>query len=314
MSYVISTVRGITGAYGWYTLKTLLVSVGWIVKASGDGLSAFSSSSDVITGPGSGANGMGNTSAWFRIRMPAINGITREFVFQMSDTSGDIGALWYSYSAGFTGGSPSSTVLPTATDGQNLGAGSMFSNDAQKWHAGAMNAAPWGFWMHPIVNGNYSGSSIGGVLVDPILPGTGPDLDLDPYIVYLETASGGSWNKNNMTGSRTTCGAWYGKGTVYETWGTANALTYHQPVGGGDLFPGGNGTNNYDFAEQWGPIYWGKVSGSLVVPHGFKGAGTICRWNGTPKASGQLMSDQSTYDRLCVGDVNFPHDGTLVVI
>ena len=128
----------------FYRLKALLVSLGWTVRGSGDGLSLFEDQDevgrgnaatggagtgdggayDVITqesGWGGGAAGdWGNENAWYRIREP---GSTREFIFQRNSAFESFGAgekeLVITFSpTGFTGvvESPSATVPPTAAD------------------------------------------------------------------------------------------------------------------------------------------------------------------------------------------------------
>lgn len=99
-----------------YHLKELLKAAGWSVLMSGDGLSSYNASGDTITHSGSGANGMGNSTAWFRITDP---GSRREYVFQAQAL--DYNLIWH-YSAldKFTGGSPNATTIPTAADTQGL--------------------------------------------------------------------------------------------------------------------------------------------------------------------------------------------------
>ena len=98
-----------------FHLKELLKSVGWSVLSSSDG-TTYNSSGDQISHSGSGANGYGNTSAWFRIQDP---GALREYVFQRGSSS--LYLKWmYSASDKFTGGTPNATTPPTATDEQGL--------------------------------------------------------------------------------------------------------------------------------------------------------------------------------------------------
>ncbi len=101
----------------FYDIKTELVASGWTVEASGDGLALYGASSDVITVRGDGAGGV-NTLAWVRLSNPdgreicgqAIDGFTAAF-----DTA--VRIRWkYSFAGGFTGGTPSATQVPSATD------------------------------------------------------------------------------------------------------------------------------------------------------------------------------------------------------
>jgi len=104
-----------------FRLKELLVANGGVVLASGDGLAAYGASSDVCTviqhptGPTTTlANSFANNLAWARIRMPGGSG-RPEVLLQHRTTGSSTWCAWVSQ-AGFSGGSPSATVRPTATD------------------------------------------------------------------------------------------------------------------------------------------------------------------------------------------------------
>ncbi len=66
----LSQVRVDTAHEHVFQIKVMLLAAGWTVGASGDGLAAYSSSGDVITQALSGANGMGNALAWYRMVSP----------------------------------------------------------------------------------------------------------------------------------------------------------------------------------------------------------------------------------------------------
>jgi hypothetical protein len=101
----------------FYNLKQLMKSAGWTVLSSSDG-TTYSSSADIISSAGSGANGMNNNNAWFRITDPAL---TREFVFQNKPSSGTMFAvIKYSRQTKFNGGTPSATNLPTTGGGDGV--------------------------------------------------------------------------------------------------------------------------------------------------------------------------------------------------
>jgi hypothetical protein len=63
---------------------------------------------------------LGNTTAWVRLQWPAdAQGATREILLQRGNAD-TAWSLYYSYSAGFTGGAPDATTRPTATDEQAI--------------------------------------------------------------------------------------------------------------------------------------------------------------------------------------------------
>lgn len=313
MSFIFSkNISNITGGSTWWYLKELLKTAGWLVKSSGDGLSAFSNSGDILTVPGTGANGMDNSSAWFRIQQPSVGGVNREFVIQRPGSSSSV-SIKYSYSANFTGGTPGSTTIPTATDQQTVANNqALWSTDFQfHLNIGAQNSDGFGFWMAPILNGTPNTNASGGMLFDPLAPNTYAPGDTDPYIIWVENQSSGSWNANKLSGQGPGW-AYYAKGTSLETF--ANVAAGGWSISSGNfLFPNGAGTNPFNNREQIAPAIWCKnfTSNGLVA---IKGIGTIMKWNGTLKQSGQLMSQSSTGDRICISDVNFPWDNTKVVI
>ncbi|HVI42659.1 MAG TPA: hypothetical protein VM577_18565, partial [Anaerovoracaceae bacterium] len=170
--YDVNTVPT-TGSKAGFQLKTLMKSAGWVVKSSGDGLSAFSSSTDILTSGNSGANGLGNSNAWFRIQSPLL----KEFVFQVSsDTAWKIK---YSAQSLFTGGSPSATVFPTAADEQYLlgtsgGFATWFNtNNGYRYYMCANNSDGYGVFATGLNVGNTSSSgSTGSFLYDPMQAGS----------------------------------------------------------------------------------------------------------------------------------------------
>lgn len=140
-----------------YEAKEFLKANGFTVLASGDGLSAYSSSGDIITASGSGANGMNNARAWYRIQSPE----GYEWIRQITSVTGDPDLrVKFSLADGFTGGSGSADTTPTATDeelelgggtdasptGQN-GAYPNISSGIRRILGCIDNSDPYGFWI-----------------------------------------------------------------------------------------------------------------------------------------------------------------------
>lgn len=116
---------------GIFELKALMKANSWNLLGSGDGDSNFSNSgSDVITGFGSGPNGIANTNAWWRIQSPDLQ---REYLFYRNTGLGDW-ELRYSESAGFTGGAPGPNTPPTATDEEVAFSGFSTANGTVFFH------------------------------------------------------------------------------------------------------------------------------------------------------------------------------------
>jgi hypothetical protein len=142
-----------------YTLITALCAAGWVIPAWSDGTTLTTPGSPLATNPygsaGSGATNLGNTSAWLRLTAP--NG-TREWLIQRGTTD----VLWTISRSrtGFSGGSPSATVLPTdATTGQAMVANATFFpavSSTHRWGISLENSAPYGWtaFLLPIGGGN----------------------------------------------------------------------------------------------------------------------------------------------------------------
>lgn len=80
MTYINSTNNtNITGSQAMYTLKATLVTAGWTVQNSSDGIS-YSAGVDKWLSGNSGANGVANGNAWVRLKQPGSG--NREFLIQ----------------------------------------------------------------------------------------------------------------------------------------------------------------------------------------------------------------------------------------
>jgi len=107
----------------FWKLKELLVAAGWTVARSGDGLAAFSNSSDILSAGGpypiTGANSLDNTSAWMEVIQPAAQVPRRSFLIQKTSSAG-AWRVWYSsadtYKSGVGDSLTFSTPNVTLTD------------------------------------------------------------------------------------------------------------------------------------------------------------------------------------------------------
>lgn len=120
-----------------YALKELIKSGGGVVLGSGDGGSIFSTSADVITHNGSGANGFSNNGAWWQGRLPGGLYVS----LQRSTSSGNNCAILISDGAPFTGGSPSATRRMPSVDEltSNVGGGTDASPTFTAWFTSNAN-------------------------------------------------------------------------------------------------------------------------------------------------------------------------------
>jgi hypothetical protein len=189
-----------------YTVKTVLVNAGWTVTRSGDGLSLYSSSGDILTTGASGSGGLGNARAYFNVRDPAAR---VSFSFQMITNT-----TWrvkYSESAGFTGGTPTFQTVASATDETVLyGAGTdasptgtqmLHTDNAYKFHVVAQSTAQTGsntypFWFGCTVNGTGVCASL--FMLEGMANNTYNTLDQAPRVIITWYVAGGpimtGWN------------------------------------------------------------------------------------------------------------------------
>lgn len=204
-----------TGATAAFVLKEMLKQNGWTVPSSSDG-TTFNSSGDQITTGNSGAGGMANNNAWWRVRDPS--GV-REMLYQRG--TGNTVCRWkWSHSARFTGGSPSATVTPSATDeilyrGGGTDASPTFAtvwgtDGAYRLHCGGDAAAPYDWWYYTTISAGGA-TSFNGWYVN-MTPGTYEALDAAPYVISLGSsgavtapssngaALGTGYHKKGLTG------------------------------------------------------------------------------------------------------------------
>lgn len=168
-----------TGAVAVHALLTLLCAAGWEVQMWSDATTYEDETASPLTANpfGSGASGagnLGNTSAW--IRMSAPDG-SREWLFQRGSSD----AAWTinRSAAGFVGGSPAATTLPTATDATALfSAASAFSATPGRLFLSADDSDDYGWRLMccPVGGGNVLT-----LIADEPLSSPDP-ADVDPYV------------------------------------------------------------------------------------------------------------------------------------
>lgn len=195
------------GAEELYRIKTTLKAAGWVVAASGDGLSAYSSSGDIITSEGSGAGGMDNARAWYRIRMPAaVNGLRKELTLQMvlvSTPGSSTARIKYSPNAGFTTGGSANTTPSASDESLRMGSGtdaspggsSCFSTNTSYFTGIADGSAPYGFVFWNIDPSGVDNDNASGLrfMLDPVRAPHHTDVE-DPDKYVLHVSYGGSGN------------------------------------------------------------------------------------------------------------------------
>ena len=265
---------------GMYQLKEFLKTWGWTVQGSGDGGANWSNAGvDWVTS----GTVMNTLRAWYRIRDP---GNLREFTVQRGSTSG---AYRVKYSAvdRFTGGAPSATQTPSATDEKVLlgGGTDAVPTYAQLWDStlgqtncfyhhmvcydDAMNGV-YGFYSFAVAT--YNATLVSTFICDPIATGSSPAGDTDPCLLIC--ASG------NQLSLPMTAYAWHRMNMAGERFIPYTSCAYYR--GSYLFYPGLAGLNPYDGDDNGVPILFGRTyyveSGVNIDQKGF--AGRI-RWKGS---------------------------------
>lgn len=278
-------------------LVEMLVSAGWSYKASGDGLSGYSSTGKIFTSTAAGALGWNNARAWARVQDPAGR---RELVIQHAANTGV--RIKCSANAKFTGGAPSATVTPSATDERVLWGGGtdaapaqngwfdagMLLADAWVFQGAAFSAPPYGFWFGS--RGLQNGAHASFLMMDPTVSYS---TDPDPVVWMVANTSAGLVNTSNLGRDGSAAGTWTTAvgGTTQGCWAHLDLLmsqfVYVQPIsysqGTGGAGGGNNviGSNPFDHNLDALPMLYARYKvPATLVPAGVKGWSTLAMWTG----------------------------------
>ena len=321
-----------TGSVAIYNLKAWLIAQGWTVPRSSDG-TTYNSTGDQISSGNTGANGLANNNAWFVAQMPLANGVNRQLCFQRGTTN----LVWrikYSYSAGFTGGTPGATQTPSATDEEVMyGAGTdaaptfttMFPTDGTyHQNIAAQNTSPYGFWHMCYTAGLSSGASNQAprsvMMLDPLVSGSYPTGDIDPYVLLFSGASGtfdsdGSnsvYNYNALNTNPASCFCWMAKGLAGQ--GFVSVTIGRIMWAGGTIgLPGALGPLSRTNQDTLMPAFYGRRT-SQTAPQGYKGQSTFVKLNSVVRSTLDTLSINSTSDHICFSYFVFDWNGSVPTV
>lgn len=259
-----------TGSALVYNLKTLQKAQGFTVPKSSDA-TTYNSSGDQISSGSSGAGGLANTNAWGVVRCP----LGRSWCFQRGSSN----VLWrwkFSPLAGFGGGSPSATQVPSATDEVVLWGGgtdasptftTLFGTDNTLKQNICVGGASEGYSWYTLQN-NSGLTTVDSLLMSDVMSSYDPG-DTEPSVQYWNGASA-----TTTLGSDALSSAGHAKAFLSNTLtsGNFNVVTLAsehwtaspdvgQTVAGNDVPL---------------PIWWGRAT-SRSAPVGFKGISTLLR-------------------------------------
>lgn len=301
----------VTGSQAVYKLKEVMKLAGWSTKSSSDG-TTFNSTGDQITSGNSGADGLANNSAWFRIESPDLQ---RELCVQRGTTNG-VWRVKYSYSAKFIGGTPGATQTPSAADQQFILGGGVeatptfatwFTTDnAYRLHMAANNADGYGVFMFAATaSGNSTSIPSGNFLYDPLLSGSFPIEDADPYCFYI--GSGTFTTSDAATNSYSYLKKGLaGEGFVNMPWLLITG------TGGSNLFPLSAGIDHINSFDNMMPLMYGRNS-AATAPNGYKGMSRMVKYNPSTKYYPSLLSQNASRDLVCAGGLVLPWNGSKII-
>jgi hypothetical protein len=279
-----------------YDLKQHLKTNGWTVKCSGTGnLGLYSDSSDVITS----YSYMNGNGAWFVIKSPTYQDISREILFQWNSTAKTFN-IYYSKDGLFSGGSASSaaTALDQIivasnekifTDGYNckfiIGSGDI--DDAYSFYITGYSDS-------------YPNESLGLFAFDCLKKTS--YLEIEPYIF---------WKCSKLTTLNIISQA-YGYmafGSPSQLWGQLSIFYFGSPNNVGLEKASKTGYGKIDIL----PIFVGRSLG-FSLPRGIKGQSRILKWHSVNDDRQPLTASISSFqDSLILDNVLLPWDNTGIV-
>lgn len=324
MAYLTIENATVTGAQAIFNLKELMKSAGYTVMSSSDG-TTYNSSGDQITTGSSGANGMANNRAWFRIQSP--DGVN-EWVFQRDSTNVNWRIVCNYGGAAFIGGSPAATVTPDSANGvtpvgggssasPTFGANFLQTDSSYRWKALVDDEAPYGWWAGGVL---ISGSTPATAMVWDPLVATHPS-DTFNYVFYISgmnNTAAGTLNvdygisNGGITGGRESILTRYPSGTLgtalhvgmmkYINWDNTNLLNYNSSLSSGIA------VNPISSADEYLPVMYCR-STSTSFSH-FKGISTFLKYRTINRATGTVGDYGDGRFSVVMRDFVLPWDKT----
>lgn len=292
----VNSANNSTGVVVMFRLLTLLLANGWTVLSSGTG--SAGAGSGVYDAAGNAITSsalLGNTKAWFVMKCP--NG--RQFCVQ-NVSAGSNFRVKYSVAAGFVGGAPSASQVPSATDEQVIagsgtdaaptGATGGAADGSYKAHVIVGQATEgYSFGVFGIINGGTNDNGFVWVF-DALITGLSAGADQDPY------AHAWAWQPSfsNLSGIK----YWVKFGLAGVAWVANQAANMLNNI---PAFQ-----NPYTAADDLFPVFYASTA---VGSQGYKGVSTIFRHSSVARNLADTWSRSSARDWLCLG----PTTGQLAI-
>lgn len=295
-----------TGGMAFWELIQMWVAAGASVLADSDG-TTYDADGGQVTSGGSGAGGLGNTSAWVRVQFPG----GREVTIQRGSNN-QSWRIKYSAQAYFTGGTPSASQTPTAADQAiRCGGGTdasptfvtLLPTDASYKLYGCADSSSGAWWWAGALTSNGTQSS--GMILDPLTAVLSGDTEPTALTVAVQGATFSSAAMGSTSASATSSGtmAW----TEYDLAGESFVAMPVLAFGG---WPNNAGQNQVTGNELLRLVEYQRVA-SLGGNTGQKGTSTIVMWNASSRSAKELYLVGAAY-RICFGDVSLPFVSSVV--
>jgi hypothetical protein len=322
-----------TSAVAVYDLISTLITAGWKKVSDSDG-TTYSSSGTQVTSGASGTNGLGNSKAWVHMQDPA--GV-REYTFQNAVSNNQNWRVCYSYAAKFTGGSPSATQCPNASDEYILiGGGTEASPTFSEWFNGTEGAYRFGavadanpfpivigsttyniyrFWTYGFPNGGGSASGMShGFAVDPMDPVLNSntwEYEADPLVHYTGVGSGNPWQSQLAGSTALKSNVFMASGVPTQIGHNTNYLSSFTP---GNNFGVGPKTGKdfggipllYGASNSLNPA-WPKGWGSLIKLH-------MTGNSANPRSIANTLTVSSAGDTILMGAAELPWNASTPIV
>jgi len=313
------------------TLVNFLKNTGmWTCPSFGNSLDSYTTNGSTP----SEAN-MNRSNSWVIIQQPNSGSGnyagTRQILFWKYADTGSYKSYWkilYSHSAGFTGGTPSGTNPPTATDQVYLlgSSGTAYNNFVQlfpdesatpvRWQMGIDNSGAAFYCIGYISGtGNNSRCLSTAIVLDSMDSNTVPIEDLDPYVLYSSyisnvTSSSSALHVSNLISTNGGGRCWFKKGTGSQAF--QNVLTPgFEDLNSSKYFPRGVGVNPHNGKEDLFPVMWARLGSSF--PGGYKGISSVFKWIGSDRLSGDLLNVTMPGDHVVFDDVALKWDNISII-
>lgn len=312
----------ISNTVALFDLKQLLVSVGgWIVQSSSDG-TTFDPNGDVIVSGGGGPGGLANNNAWFRIS-------SGDGAIEWTLQRGPNTTSWRVKlgRAAFDAGTPGPTQTPQTVDPNDsmvvVGAGTdavpqfgqlMGGGDGATRVKAAVDDANSSFYFAGFPSGG--GNPTAAFILERMA--LHEPRDQFPFVMYSPVndrfVNGGlSGQTTSISGQSTFSPDGTDRPPLTNGTGGRGITALRYSDGSGTtMVPNNSPVDPITGAHSIWTMAVARLAQGVTGNAMYKGVYQLMRWNGVPgSATGDTYSLDSPRDRIVIGDINLPWNGTV---